>query len=185
MKKIYNFNQFNKLNESDNKTNGEETPFRDVTVLVTLFASELLEHVKYWFSYGIFKDTHYELKSVKDVKSNIEKAEFWLDEFVSDSNEDPKYTWRVKYIPIDPEISGDMPEKRVSRVRLVLDVFSFSNQKRLKNYEVEIPVDKISAKKLKDKMNWLKTKIVSVPNSKDDISKFDRRQDRNLKDDAY
>ena len=75
--------------------------------------------------------------------------------------------------------------KLEERVRFVLDVFDYANQNRLKNYEVEIPIDNISSTKLKDKMIWLKSKIVSAPKSDSDVKKFNRRQDRNLRDDAY
>lgn len=207
MKRIYNYEQYLKqrLNEAEDTKLGETTPNRSSGLLVNLFATELAENIKYWFSYGVFSKgldngtNLYALKDINEISSGVEKVEFWIDEFLptqskpgnkgkSELNSDePIYSWRIKYIPIDPKerTEDSEPEKSVTRVKLIIDIFGFDSQNRLKNYEVEQDLDSLDDKKLLDKMNWLKDKIISAPKNNKDSKKFSRRQERNLRDNAY
>jgi hypothetical protein len=114
-------------------------------------------------------------------------VDFWFDEYKNEDDELPKYSWRIKYVAVDPEVKPDDEEsgKRVERVKLYLDIFDFASQNRLKTHKTELPLDKVSSKALKDKITWLKSKIIEAPKSDRDAKKVDRRQDRNLRDDAY
>lgn len=131
------------------------------------FFSELRDFVVYWFKYeDVF--SNYTLEDV-DVEDKSVTCWFF----------DDKYAYKVKYSYI-------VTKEDIEKVEVVMfNISIYDDNKLMKKTEMKISTKNINSKFLNKTIKELKKRILTVPKNKEDIEKFNNRQERRLGDNMY
>lgn len=150
-----------------------EVESRNSAVVLKEFFEELRSHLIYWFKYG--KITQFLSANTRDITIERRGICIWA------SDNDGKYMWKIKFL--EAEIQGNI--KRMEKVLLTMDVYSYDEDILLKSKEIVIPVDKIHEDFLIEKIKKVKSTILKVPHSIEDVKKFKNIETDLLEDDIY